>query len=133
MPPEVRQFCTNNAPTAGAARIAWQAAKLDELDTQLKQRIAELDAKRAEYEDWLNKREEMLKKAQEDVVAIYSKMAPEAAAKQLAQWTMTWRRPCSANSIPARERDSRRNGPRQGGASRQCDGWPGDRGDGKKS
>ena len=84
MPPEVRQFCTNNAAAAGAARIAWQAAKINELDTQLKQRIAELAAKQAEYEAWLKKREEMLKKAQEDVVAIYAKMAPEAAATQLA-------------------------------------------------
>jgi flagellar motility protein MotE (MotC chaperone) len=82
--PEIRQFCTNNALAAGAARIAWQAAKLTELDTKLKQRIAELETKRAEYEAWLKKREEALNKAQDDVVAIYAKMPAEAAASQLA-------------------------------------------------
>lgn len=84
LPPEVRQFCANNAAAAGAARIAWQAAKLIELDNKLKQRIAELAAKEAEYEAWLKKREDMLKNAQDGVVAIYAKMAPEAAATQLA-------------------------------------------------
>ncbi len=83
--PEVRMFCTNNVSTAGAARVAWQAAKLEELDARLQQRIAELEAKRAEYEEWLHKRDEALKKARDEVVAIYSKMEPEAAANELAQ------------------------------------------------
>ncbi len=46
--PEVRMFCTNNVLTAGAARVAWEAAKLEDLDARLQQRIAELEAKRAE-------------------------------------------------------------------------------------
>ncbi|QAY97341.1 hypothetical protein CWB41_11015 [Methylovirgula ligni] len=83
--PEVRMFCTNNVSTAGAARVAWEAAKLEDLDARLQQRIAELEAKRAEYEDWLHKRDEALKKARDEVVAIYSKMEPEAAANELAQ------------------------------------------------
>ena len=83
--PEVRMFCTNNVSTAGAARVAWQAAKLEELDARLQQRIAELEAKRAEYEEWLHKRDEALKKARDEVVAIYAKMAPEAAANELSQ------------------------------------------------
>ncbi len=83
--PEVRMFCANNVSTAGAARIAWQAAKLEELEARLQQKIAELEAKRAEYEEWLRKRDEALKKASADVVAIYTKMEPEAAANELAQ------------------------------------------------
>ena len=83
--PEVRMFCANNVATAGAARIAWQAAKLEELETRLQQKIVELEAKRAEYEDWLRKRDEALKKASTAVVAIYSKMEPEAAANELSQ------------------------------------------------
>jgi flagellar motility protein MotE (MotC chaperone) len=77
-------YCTNIAPTAADARIAWQAKKLTELDTQIKQRIADLEAKRAEFQDWLARREEALKKAEDGVVAIYSKMRPDAAALQLA-------------------------------------------------
>jgi flagellar motility protein MotE (MotC chaperone) len=81
---EIQRFCSNNAASAGDARAAWQAAKLVDLEQQIKQRIAELDAKRAEYEQWLKKRDEALKKAEDGVVAIYSKMRPDAAALQLA-------------------------------------------------
>jgi len=81
---DIQRFCLNNAASAGDARAAWQAAKLVELEEQVKQRIAELDAKRAEYEEWLKKRDEALKKAEDGVVAIYSKMRPDAAASQLS-------------------------------------------------
>jgi len=81
---DIQRFCLNNATSAGDARAAWQAAKLVELEEQIKQRIAELDAKRAEYEEWLKKRDEALKKAEDGVVAIYSKMRPDAAASQLS-------------------------------------------------
>lgn len=57
---DIQRFCSNNAATAGDARAAWQAAKLIELEEQVKQRIAELEAKRAEYEQWLKKREEVM-------------------------------------------------------------------------
>jgi flagellar motility protein MotE (MotC chaperone) len=79
----VGRYCANIAPTAVEARIAWQMKRLGELDVQIKKRIAELDAKEAEARDWVNKREDMLKKASDDVVAIYGKMRPEAAAAQL--------------------------------------------------
>jgi flagellar motility protein MotE (MotC chaperone) len=43
-----------------------------------------LDAKRAEYLEWLRKRDEAMKLAEDNVVAIYAKMRPEAAASQLS-------------------------------------------------
>lgn len=81
---EIQRFCSNNAATAGDARAAWQAAKLMDLEEQIKQRIAELEAKRAEYQEWLKKRDAAMKKAEEGIVAIYSRMRPEAAAAQIA-------------------------------------------------
>ncbi|MGO9133205.1 MAG: MotE family protein [Methylovirgula sp.] len=84
LPREIRQFCANSASGAIDARVAWQAAKLTELEAKLKQRIAEFEAKRAEYEDWLHKHDEAMKQAKEDVVSIYSKMRPDAAAAQMA-------------------------------------------------
>lgn len=81
---DIEKFCMNNAATAGDARAAWQAAKLTELEDKIKQRIVELDAKRAEYQEWLTKRNEAMKKAEDGVVAIYSKMRPDAAALQLS-------------------------------------------------
>ncbi len=83
-PPEIRQFCSNIANSAADARVAWQAARLIELDAKLKRRIAEFDVKRAEFEDWLHKHDEAMKQAKDDIVAIYSKMRPDAAASQLA-------------------------------------------------
>lgn len=84
LPPEIRQFCANTANAAADARVAWQAAKLIELEARLRQRIAEFDVKRAEFEDWLHKHDEAMKEAKDDIVAIYSRMRPDAAASQLA-------------------------------------------------
>jgi flagellar motility protein MotE (MotC chaperone) len=84
LPREIKQFCANMTNSAVDARVAWQAAKLVELEAKLRQRIAEFEAKRADYEDWLHKHDEALKQAKQDVVSIYSKMRPDAAAAQLA-------------------------------------------------
>jgi flagellar motility protein MotE (MotC chaperone) len=84
VPHEIQQFCSNIANSAADARVAWQAARLIELNAKLKRRIAEFDVKRAEFEDWLHKHDEAMKQAKDDIVAIYSKMRPDAAASQLA-------------------------------------------------
>ncbi|HEY5225550.1 MAG TPA: MotE family protein [Methylovirgula sp.] len=84
IPHEIQQFCANTASSAVDARVAWQAAKLVELEVRLTHRIAEFDAKRAEFEDWLHRHDEAMKEAKDDVVAIYSRMRPDAAASQLA-------------------------------------------------
>jgi flagellar motility protein MotE (MotC chaperone) len=77
------KYCANIAGSASDARIAWQTKRLNELAAQIKQRVAELDAKEKETRDWVQQREELLKKAEDDVVAIYSKMKPDVAAQQL--------------------------------------------------
>ena len=79
----VRQYCANIANIAADARIAWQMKRLGELEAQLKQTISELEAKEAESKEWVAKREEFLKKAEDSVVAVYAKMEPDAAAAQL--------------------------------------------------
>jgi flagellar motility protein MotE (MotC chaperone) len=81
---DVARFCSNITDQALDARVAWQQKELEATETKLKQRIAELEAKRAEYEEWLKLREDFLKKAEENVVEIYSRMNPEAAAQQIA-------------------------------------------------
>lgn len=79
----VQQYCANIANIAADARIAWQMKRLGELEAQLKQKISELEAKEAESREWVAKREEFMKKAEDGVVAVYAKMEPEAAAAQL--------------------------------------------------
>ena len=78
------QFCTSLSTAASDGRLAWQAKRLEEMEGRLRDRIAELDAKRAETAEWLKRREEALRKADEVVVAIYSKMKPDAAAAQFS-------------------------------------------------
>ena len=82
--PTSRKFCTNIADAALDARVAWQQKELEAAEAKLRQRIAELEAKRAEYEQWLKLREDFLKKAEDNVVEIYSRMNPDAAAQQIA-------------------------------------------------
>ena len=80
----VTRYCANVAPLAAEARVAWQEKRLTELEGQVKQRIAELEKKEAEAREWVSKREALMNSASDDVVAIYGKMEPEAAAAQLA-------------------------------------------------
>lgn len=79
-----RKYCTNIADAAADARYARQTAALKELETQIDERIVALEAKRAEYEEWLKRREDFLRKADESVVAIFTQMRPDAASQQMS-------------------------------------------------
>ncbi len=81
---DAQRYCDNIGTAAADARFAWQAKQLAELESQIKDRIAELTAKQAEYQEWVNRREAVLKRAEESLVGIYSHMRPEAAAAQLS-------------------------------------------------
>ncbi len=77
-------YCKNIANQAADARYARQAEALAAMTKALDDRIAALEAKRADYEKWVSRREDMLKRADDSVVAIYSQMRPDAAAQQIA-------------------------------------------------
>lgn len=81
---ESEQYCVNISDKAQDARFAWQAKTINDLEKEVDKRIAELDAKRAEYQQWLAQRDEMLAKAEGHVVEIYAKLRPDAAALQLS-------------------------------------------------
>jgi flagellar motility protein MotE (MotC chaperone) len=78
-----KEYCLNIADPAADARFAWQKKVLVELEQQVAKRVELLEAKTAEYQKWLARRDEFSKKAQETVVTIYSRMRPDAAAAQL--------------------------------------------------
>lgn len=82
--PKQNPYCANIADAAADARYAWQKETLTALEKEIEGRIKVLEEKRAEYEEWLRKRNEFLAKADETVVAIYTRMRPDAAALQLA-------------------------------------------------
>jgi flagellar motility protein MotE (MotC chaperone) len=81
---EVALFCSNVTDPAVDARLAWQLKELEKAESLLRERIAEVEAKRAEYEKWMALRDDFLKKAEASVVEIYSRMKPDAAATQIA-------------------------------------------------
>jgi flagellar motility protein MotE (MotC chaperone) len=81
---DIAQFCSNVIDPAVDARLAWQLKELEKAENQLRERIAEVEVKRTEYEKWMALRDEFLKKAEAGVVEIYSRMRPEAAALQIA-------------------------------------------------
>ena len=81
---EATRFCANVAPSIAEARIAWQTKRLSELDAQVRQRLADLEKAQASVQEWVAKRDAMLKSASDNLVAIYAKMQPETAATQIS-------------------------------------------------
>ncbi len=81
---DASRYCANVAPAIAEARIAWQTKRLAELDAQVKQRIADLEKAEASARDWIAKRDDEMKAASDDVVAIYARMEAESAAKEIS-------------------------------------------------
>jgi flagellar motility protein MotE (MotC chaperone) len=80
---EIERFCTNIQDPARDRRYALQRQQLVDLQADIDKRIKLLEEKRAEYEDWLKRRDDFVAKATDGVVDIYSKMKPDGAAPQL--------------------------------------------------
>lgn len=83
-PSDVELYCKNIAQSAEEARITWQTWNLLSLETKVKAQVALLEKKRAEFEDWVERREKLLEEVEGHVVSIVSRMRPETAAAQLA-------------------------------------------------
>lgn len=83
MTDEVREFCANVIDAARDRRYAVQAQELEALRSEIDERVALLETKRAEYERWMKKREEIIERAEDSVVGIYARMRPDAAAERL--------------------------------------------------
>ncbi|MEM8663539.1 MAG: MotE family protein [Pseudomonadota bacterium] len=77
-------YCTNLADEASDARFARQAAKLEAMEAAVQDRLSALEAKRAEYQSWLERRQAFLDRAQDSLVSIYAGMRPDSASEQLA-------------------------------------------------
>ena len=82
--PDIRAFCANIADPVREARAAFQLARITELEAGLKQRIEALEARKAELRLLLDAQKEAEKRADDGIIAILSRMRPEAAAAQLA-------------------------------------------------
>ena len=81
---EIARYCQALAPSAGEARAAYQLRRLADLEARVREEVENLEIKENAAREWVTKREAMMKAATDDVVAIYAKMEPDAAAPQLA-------------------------------------------------
>jgi len=81
---DAQRYCQNVAVAAADARFALQTRKLNELEAQIGKRVADLEAREAEFKDVLARRDEATKRAGTTLVGIYAKMRPDAAAQQIS-------------------------------------------------
>lgn len=82
---DIQRFCSNIADAARDRRYSIQRMELETLQQDIETRIAALEAKRAEYEEWLTRREDFLAMAETSVIEIYGRMRAESAAERLAE------------------------------------------------
>jgi flagellar motility protein MotE (MotC chaperone) len=76
-------YCSNIVDTAADARFAWQKQTIADLARDLDGRMKLLEEKTSEYKIWLQRRDEFIKRATDQLVKIYAKMKADAAAAQL--------------------------------------------------
>jgi len=81
---EIERYCGAMAPSAAEARAAYQLRRLADLEAQVREESEKLEAKEFAAREWVTRRDQMLKAAADDVVAIYGKMDAESAAPKLA-------------------------------------------------
>jgi flagellar motility protein MotE (MotC chaperone) len=82
---DAERYCRNIADAAKEAKFEWQVKTISELEDALAKRTLELEAKRADVEAWLKKREDFMALAEERLVDIYSKMRADAASAQIKE------------------------------------------------
>lgn len=80
---DIQAYCTNIADEARDRRYLLQKQELELLKADVDERIAILEERRAEYEDWLKRRNDFLDQAKKGLVEIYKGMRPDAAAERL--------------------------------------------------
>ena len=82
---EIEKFCGNIADAARDRRYSIQTQELEALKAEIDTRVKQLEEKRAEYEHWMKLRQKFMEQASENVVSIYARMKPDAAAERLAE------------------------------------------------
>ena len=80
---DIEKFCTNIADPARERRYAIQKAELQSLREEIESKIKVLEEKRAELQMWAERREQYSAQASADLVDVYAKMRPDAAAQRM--------------------------------------------------
>ncbi len=83
-PTSVKSYCENIADPALDARFLHQKAELARLEEELTKKTTLLEAKKVQFQEWMKRRDDFISKAESNLVKLYSKIKPDAAALQLA-------------------------------------------------
>lgn len=81
---DAERFCANIQDEARERRYALKEAELKDIASEIDVKMKALEEKRAEFEAWQKRREEFAMLATDNLVDIYKKMRPAAAAERLA-------------------------------------------------
>ena len=106
---DASRYCANVAPSIAEARIAWQTKRLDELDAQVKQRLADLES-RGVGAGMVAKRDAALKAASEISWRFTPRCSRRPPPLRSPRWTIKWRRRFWANSSRRGRRHPQRDG-----------------------
>lgn len=82
---EIQQYCTNIIDQARDQRYLLQKQDLEQLQQDVDNRIAVMETRKAEYEDWLKRRNDFMEQAEANLVNVYKTMKADAAAPQLEE------------------------------------------------
>lgn len=77
-------YCRAMGATVASEQVAREKAELQTLATDVDARVAELEKRIEATREWVARRDAFMSRAQDGLVQIYARMAPEAAANQLA-------------------------------------------------
>ncbi len=79
---EVQQYCGTIVDAARDQRYLMQKQELEKLQADVNDRIKTLEVRKAEYEDWLKRREDFMEKAKAGLVDIYKTSKADEVAPQ---------------------------------------------------
>ena len=77
-------FCEGIIDPARERRYFLKQQELKALLVSVDERLASLEKKKAEYEEWVKRREDFAQMATKNLVEIYSNMKPEASAARIS-------------------------------------------------
>lgn len=80
---DIERFCSNITDAARERRYSLQKAELESLREEIEMKMKILEDKRSELATWVERRETYSSAASEDLVEVYSKMRPDAAAQRM--------------------------------------------------
>lgn len=81
---EIQKYCSAVVDPARDRRYLLQKQELEKLKSDVDLRLKALDERKTEYQTWLQKRNDFMQMARQDLVDIYKNMKPDAAAPMLA-------------------------------------------------